>query len=166
MSSKLLRVVWGFIVVMVLAVVMYRTVLTRHTSEVQQAAFEKVKSTMQQGLAQMHWQWQYEGRPTQIDFAVGARQMRRIEMNTEGWPVIGRSEEGCRAWLNMFAVDANVEVFGLEAGVELQSQLEMKIEFIESNDGTAHVNKVMADICRYSREGQYFDYALATGLVF
>jgi uncharacterized protein (DUF1810 family) len=168
---------------MILAVVMYRTVLSRDRNEVQQAAFESVKTAMQQGLAQMHWQWQYEGRPSHIEYAVGERQKRQIEMNTEGWPVLGRSLDDCKAWLNMFAAESNVEVFGLGIDVGLERQLEMKVEFIrledsgsaaianpmgdgvEINDGVPHVSKRLADTCRYSRKDQSFDYALGTGSV-
>lgn len=162
MSSKLFGFVWALIIIMVIATVMYKSLLGDNSDTWEKVGFDSLKGSMQEELVQLHWQWQYEGRPSSILY-IGS-QARRVQMNATGWPVFPLTEAGCSAFLDMFAGDAVVEVSGLELNVNVEQQLGIDVTFLEqpyiNDSGEA------ADICRYSRLGQKFEYYLGTGNLF
>ncbi|AEP28494.1 hypothetical protein [Brumicola nitratireducens] len=165
MSSKLYRLICVFIVIMVIGTGLYKSLLGSNSESWEKVGFESLKASMQKGLAIIHWQWQYEGRPSSILYeTTQAQRIDRIEINADGWPNLARSREACRDFLNIFADSVVVEVSGLELDVDITKQLGISVEFLaqqELNDSGEAV-----DICRYSRKNQELEYHLGTGKLF
>ncbi|MEQ3653147.1 MAG: hypothetical protein ABNH21_03390 [Glaciecola sp.] len=165
MASKLYQFIWVFLIVMIVGALLYRSLMTENNEAWERTGFENLKAGVQEGLAQMHWQWQYEGRPSSITYeSSNAGQSDQIEMNREGWPKLNRSLDACQGFLAMFAAKSAVNVGGLSVEVDLQKQLEVQVEFIAQ--AKAQDSQKRVDICRYSRPEQKFDYHLGTGNVF
>ncbi|MBF7073695.1 hypothetical protein ISG33_09835 [Glaciecola sp. MH2013] len=160
MSSKLFQILCTFIVIMLVAAGMYKTVLDQTTESTQDATFDNMKTAVQKGLVQMHWQWQYEGRPDSIDYEAALQEQHRIAMNDAGWPQVVGSVQGCKDILAMFVDDGKVQISALETNIDLERLLALEIAFKKANDSQTH-----ADICRYQRKGQEFEYHLGTGIV-
>ena len=165
MSSKLYRLICVFIVIMMIGSGFYKSLLGRNSEPWEKVGFESLKTSMQKGLALMHWQWQYEGRPNSILYETSqAQRVDRIEINAEGWPDLVKSRDACSDFLNIFADSVIVEVSGLELDVDITKQLGISVEFLaqqELNDSGEVV-----DICRYSRKNQELEYHLGTGKLF
>ncbi len=165
MASKLYQFIWVFLIVMVIGALLYRSLLTENNEAWERAGFENLKAGMQEGLAQMHWQWQYAGRPNVITYESSNKaQNDQIEMNKDGWPKLPRSLNACQGFLAMFAAKSAVNVGGLSVEIDLQKQLEIQVEFFAQAKTQDSQQRV--DICRYSRPEQNFDYHLGTGNVF
>jgi hypothetical protein len=162
MSSKLFRLIWVFIVIMVITAALYKSLLGENSESWEKAAFESLKATMQEELVQLHWQWQYEGRPSSILY-IGS-QARRVQMNAKGWPAFPQTKAGCHAFLDMFASDVVAEVSGLELDVNVEQQLGINIEFLAQQD--INDSGALVDTCRYTRLEQKFEYYLGTGSLF
>jgi hypothetical protein len=165
MSSKLFRFVLVFIVIMLIAAGLYRSLLNDNSDVWRKVGFESVKGSMQKGLAQMRWQWEFEGRPHSIVYATArAKRIDRFEINKKGWPNLVPSIDACSALLHVFASAEVVEVSGLEFDVDVEKQLDIKIEFLSKQK--IYDFGELVDICRYSRKGQKFEYYLGTGNLF
>jgi hypothetical protein len=165
MSSKLFRYVCVLIVIMMIAAGLYKSLLGGNRDTWQNVGFENIQATMEKGLAQMHWQWQFEGRPNSILYGTSnAKRVERIEINNKGWPDLAQSNEVCSAFLNIFAGSVLLEVGALELDVNVEKQLGIKIELIVLQ--SVNDSSELVDICRYSRKGQKFEYHLGTGNVF
>jgi hypothetical protein len=165
MSSKLLSFVWVLIVIMVIASGLYKSLLGDNSNTWENVGFENVQAAMDKGLAQMHWQWQFEGRPNSILYETSnAKRVDSIEINNKGWPDLAQSNEACSAFLNIFAGSVVVEVGALELDVNVEKQLGIKIELIALQ--SVNDSGELVDICRYSRNGQKFEYHLGTGNLF
>jgi len=162
MSSKLFRFLAALIVGMVIATGLYKSLLGENSEPWEKVGFDSLKSAMQEGLVQMHWQWQYEGRPESILYE--STQPERVLMNAKGWPALKPSEESCRAFLDIFAGDVLVEVSGLELEVNIMQQLGIDVELLEQE----YINDTgeFVDICSYRRMGQKIEYHLGTGNLF
>ncbi|MFT5277774.1 MAG: hypothetical protein ACI97K_001821 [Glaciecola sp.] len=164
MSSKLFQLLSVLIVVMLIGAGLYRSVLDNSESW-EKAGFESIKASMQKGLAQMHWQWEYEGRPATILYETAqTERVDKLAINLKGWPALAQSKEACIAFLNIFAGSVLVEVSFLELNVEVERQLGIQIEFIGGQETNELGERV--DMCRYSRTGQQFEYQLGTGNLF
>ncbi|GAC29623.1 hypothetical protein [Brumicola pallidula] len=165
MSSTLFRFVWVLIVIMVLATGLYKSLLGGNSDAWENVGFENVQTAMEKGIAQMHWQWQFEGRPNSILYATSnVKRVERIEINNKGWPNLAQSNEACSAFLNIFAGSVVVEVGALELDVNVEKQLGIKVELIVLQ--SVNDSSELVDICRYSRKGQNFEYHLGTGNLF
>ncbi|PKI00499.1 hypothetical protein [Glaciecola sp. 33A] len=165
MSSRLFRFVCVLIVIMMIAAGLYKSLLSGNRDTWQNVGFENVQAAMEKGLAQMHWQWQFEGRPNSILYGTSnAKRVERIEINNKGWPDLAQSNGACSAFLNIFAGSVVVEVGALELDVNVEKQLGIKIELIVLQ--SVNDSSELVDICRYSRKGQKFEYHLGTGNVF
>jgi hypothetical protein len=150
---------------MLIAARLYQSVLSDNSDAWEKVGFENVKGSMQKGLAQMHWQWEFEGRPHSIVYETArAKQTDRFEMNKKGWPKLARSTAACSALLHVFASADVTEVSGLELHVDVEKQLGIKVEFISKQNIKDSGESI--DICRYSRKGQKFEYYLGTGNLF
>jgi len=120
---------------------------------------------MDKGLAQIHWQWQFEGRPKSILYETSnAKRVDSIEINKKGWPDLAKSKEACSAFLNIFAGSVVVKVGALELDFNVEKQLGIKIELIALH--SVNDSSELVDICRYSRNGHKFEYHLGTGNLF
>lgn len=165
MSRKLFRLLAVFIIVMILSAGLYKSLLSNSGDSWEKVGFENIKASMQEGLAEMHWQWQYEGRPESIIYEMSGKQsVQAIAMNAKGWPALAESEEACSLFLNMFAGTVVVEVSFLEMEVNVEQQLGINIEFLKQQEANDLGGKV--DICRYRRLDQQFEYQLGTGNLF
>jgi hypothetical protein len=165
MSNKLFRSVLVFIVIMLIAAGLYQSLLSDNSDAWEKVGFENVKGSMQKGLAQMHWQWEFEGRPHSIVYETArAKQTDRFEINNKGWPKLAPSIDACNALLHVFASAEEVEVSGLELDVNVEKQLGIKVEFISKHN--INDSGELVDICRYTRKGQKFEYYLGTGNLF
>jgi hypothetical protein len=169
MSSILFQKIVVFIVLMLLAAGLYKTLIYSSSDWSEKIGFESVKTSMQRGLTQMHWQWQYEGRPLSIVYKTGQSQsFERLAMNNKGWPALGQSRKACSDFLNMFAGEVLLDVSTLPANTELAEQLGIEIEYIAGqeaeNDSGQRAKR--NDVCRYTRPGQQFEYQLGTGNLF
>jgi hypothetical protein len=162
MSSKLFRFVVVFIVIMVIATGLYKSLLGSNSESWERVAFDSLKSAMQEGLVKMHWQWQYDGRPESILYET--TQSERVEMNLKGWPIFPASEEACQTFLDMFAGDVVVEVSGLQLDVNMRQQLGIGVEFVKHQSINESGDYV--DMCRYRRADQKIEYYLGTGKLF
>ena len=162
MSSKLFRFVMVFIVIMVIATSLYKSLLGSNSEPWERVAFDNVKAAMQEGVMQIHWQWQYEGRPESIQYQ--SSELKRVDINVQGWPDLAASRQACHDFLDLFAGKAMVEVSGLELDVNAVQQLGIAVELVNKQDTKDLGNYV--DICRYSRLGQEFEYYLGTGNLF
>jgi hypothetical protein len=162
MSSKLFRFLAALIVIMFIATGLYKSLLSENSESWEKVGFDSLKASMQEGLVDMHWQWQYEGRPESILYE--SSRTERVVMNAKGWPALETSEESCRAFLDIFAADAVVEVSGLELEVNVVQQLGIDVELLKQE----YINDTgeIVDICRYRRLGQKIDYHLGTGNLF
>jgi hypothetical protein len=150
---------------MLIAARLYQSVLSDNSDAWEKVGFENVKGSMQKGLAQMHWQWEFEGRPHSIVYETArAKQTDRFEMNKKGWPKLARSTDACSDLLHVFASADVTEVSGLELHVDVEKQLGIKVEFISKQNIKDSGESI--DICRYSRKGQKFEYYLGTGNLF
>ena len=150
---------------MVIGALLYRSLLTENNEAWERTGFENLKAGMQEGLMQMHWQWQYDGRPSTITFeSSNESHSDQIEMTRQGWPKLNRSINACQAFLAMFAEKSAVDVGGLRVEIDLQKHLEIQVEFIA--DAITQDSQKRVDICRYSRPEQKFDYHMGTGNVF
>jgi hypothetical protein len=153
------------IVIMVLATGLYKSLLGGNSDAWENVGFENVQTAMEKGIAQMHWQWQFEGRPNSILYATSnVKRVERIEINNKGWPNLAQSNEACSAFLNIFAGSVVVEVGALELDVNVEKQLGIKVELIVLQ--SVNDSSELVDICRYSRKGQNFEYHLGTGNLF
>jgi hypothetical protein len=165
MSSKSFRAVLVFIVIMLIAAGFYRSLLSDNSDAWRKVGFESVKGAMQKGLVQMHWQWEFEGRPHSIVYeTAGAKPTERFEMNKKGWPDLAPSMDACSRLLHVFASAEVVDVSGLQLNVNVEKQLDIKVEFISKQNINEYGELV--DICRYSRKDQNFEYYLGTGNLF
>jgi hypothetical protein len=165
MSSKVFRSVLVFIVIMLIAAGSYRSLLSDNSDAWGQVGFQSVKGAMQKGLVQMHWQWEFEGRPHSIVYETArAKRIDRFDINKKGWPDLAPSIDACISLLHVFASAEVVEVSGLELNVNVEKQLGIKVEFIPKQNINDYGERV--DICRFSREGQKFEYYLGTGNLF
>nr|WP_297349496.1 hypothetical protein [uncultured Glaciecola sp.] len=165
MSSKLFRFVCVFIVIMLIATGLYQRLLSDNNDAWEKVGFENVKGLMQKGLVQMHWQWEFEGRPHSIVYETArAERTDRFEINKKGWPDLAQSKDACSALLHVFASADVAEVSGLEFDVDVEKQLGIKVEFISKQ--IIHDFGKSVDTCRYSRKGQKFEYYLGTGNLF
>jgi hypothetical protein len=162
MSSKLFRFLVALIVIMVIATGLYKSLLGENSESWERVAFDSLKAAMQEGLVQMHWQWQFEGRPESIVYESAKPQS--ILMNAKGWPALEVSKEPCQVFLDMFAGDVIVEVSGLELEVNLMQQLGIEVELLEQEYVKDSGESV--DICSYRRLGQKIEYYLGTGNLF
>jgi hypothetical protein len=150
---------------MVLATGLYKSLLGGNSDAWENVGFENVQTAMEKGIAQMHWQWQFEGRPNSILYATSnVKRVERIEINNKGWPNLAQSNEACSAFLNIFAGSVVVEVGALELDVNVEKQLGIKVELIVLQ--SVNDSSELVDICRYSRKGQNFEYHLGTGNLF
>jgi hypothetical protein len=165
MSSKLYRVLAVLIVVMLISAGLYKSLISNSNGSWEKVSFENIKVAMQKGVVEMHWQWQYEGRPISILYET--RQSQRVDivvMNKDGWPAIEKSKEACVEFLDTFAGSVLVEVSGLELNVDVQKQLGIQIEFVVKQDTSELDGEI--NVCRYSRTDQQFEYQLGTGNLF
>jgi hypothetical protein len=165
MSSKLFRSITVFIVIMLIATGLYKSLLSDNNDAWEKVGFENVKGSMQKGLALMHWQWEFEGRPKSILYeTTRAQRTDRFEINSKGWPDLAKSDEACSALLHVFAGAVVVEISDLELDVNVEKQLGIKVEFIARQN--VNGSGELVDICRYSRKSQKFEYHLGTGNLF
>lgn len=165
MSSKIYRSVFVFIVIMLLSAGLYKSLLGSNSESWEKVGFESVKASMQKGLAQLHWQWEFEGRPLSIVYeTAGITRIDRIDINKNGWPDLAPSTEACTQLLHAFASAEVAEVSGLQIDVDVEKQLGIKIEFVAKQK--IHDSGELVDVCRYSRKGQKFEYYLGTGNLF
>lgn len=169
MSSILFQKIVVFIVVMLLAAGLYKTLVYSSSDSSEKIGFESVKTSMQRGLTQMHWQWQYEGRPLSIVYKTGQSQsFERLAMNTKGWPTLGQSRKACSDFLNLFAGEVLLDINALSSNTGLADQLGIEVEYIagqEAQNDTGQIAK-RNGVCRYTRQGQQFEYQLGTGNLF
>lgn len=150
---------------MLIATGLYKSLLGNNSEAWERVGFENVKTSMQKGLVLMHWQWEYAGRPVSILYETRQGQrVGRIEIDKNGWPDVAQSTEACKAFLNVFAGSAVVEVGGLELDVNVEKQLDIDVTFLAKQD--TNDSGELVDICRYSRKGQKFEYHLGTGNLF
>jgi len=150
---------------MVIGTGLYKSLLGSNSESWERVAFESLKASMQEGLALMHWQWQYEGRPSSILYeTTQAQRVERIQINADGWPDLARSHEACSDFLNIFADSVVVEVSGLELDVDITKQLGISVELLAQQEFNEAGEAV--DVCRYSRNNQELEYHLGTGKLF
>ena len=165
MSSKLYRLVCVFIVIMVIGAGLYKSLLGRNSESWEKVGFENLKASMQKGLAQMHWQWQYEGRPSSILYETSqVQRVNSIKINASGWPEFSKSNEGCSNFLNIFAGPLVVEVSGLQLDVDVAKQLDIDAEYLAAQP--VNDSYQLVEMCRYTRKNQKLEYVLATGNLF
>jgi hypothetical protein len=165
MSSKLFRFVCVFIVIMLIATGLYQRLLSDNSDAWEKVGFENVKGSMQKGLVQMHWQWEFEGRPHSIVYETArAERIDRFEISKKGWPDLAPSLNACSDLLNVFASAKVVEITGLKLNVDVEKQLGINIEFLPNRN--INDSGELVDICRYSHKGQKFEYYLGTGHLF
>ncbi len=165
MSSKIYRSVFVFIVIMLIGTGLYKSLLGGNSETWEKVAFESLKASMQKGLAQIHWQWEYEGRPMSLLYeTTQAQRVDQIEINADGWPALAKSQEACGDFLNIFGDSVVVEVSGLQLDVDIVKQLDISVEFL-ANQKLEDSGEVV-DICRYSRKNQVLEYHLGTGKLF
>jgi len=75
----------------------------------QQVSAQSLANQMEQGIKQMYWQWQQEGRPASIEYRPEhAEHAMTIKMSSTGKPIVGNEEDTCNQILTWFVKDVAI----------------------------------------------------------
>ncbi|MFC4701070.1 hypothetical protein ACFO4O_12930 [Glaciecola siphonariae] len=150
---------WHFLLTAgVIASVMTLTVnhLFKADTQWQKLSVRVVQNKVSLGLEQIHWQWQNEGRPSQITYAPAhGKRIVNITMSDEGKPDFEANQTSCTDFLSWFVHDVSLEHF-----VEVRSHAPVsETQGSLTSDVASDSN---ASVCNYILANHSFVYDLAS----
>jgi len=114
----------------------------------EQVSAKGLQQKIQVGLEQIYWQWQNEGRPSEIVYhPENAQKAVNIAMSADGKPSFELNIDNCEKFLNWFVDDISLDQF-------------ISVSIDEHSDAPLSEKRTQAkiDACTYSMANQRFVY--------
>lgn len=116
----------------------------------EQASAKGLQQKIGLGLEQIYWQWQNEGRPSEILYRPeNATQAVIIKLRKDGKPEFALSHDNCRKFLNWFVQDVSLDQF-----------VNVRVEGSQDPQKTGDSSQTNRRACSYTMANHSFAYDL------